>query len=395
MSTWRCSLCNDYPTVDEVSSYKSKEEFEKHLKDNHQDELFEEDLLSMVESSRKQEMLMPAECPVCLHEISDPEEDYVEHICACLHSFSLRSLPWNDSVPKGNTECVKGTQLLPTCDICGRCATRTYKHDDDGVDRQYPAPDPDLFCACRLPSDDVDSHASWITEMFRFTSLGALEHSDTPMTPPPIREEATERAQRRKTAFEIPDLRLNPDNPMAPMLDEEYFDQSSGTDKGDKPVTEMQRQQLLNSLTAVIDLLSGLDERLDGTDTAEIMYLSDLQSVLQSMRRAVVRSSLQARSPWLAAICRLAENVKSEPPANSQEYTQEAPFELLRNIIARLFENPDKSMLSTLTKPVALAVQVESSTLYPYQQHEQLASSYMERSHNLLLYALEPEVDCR
>lgn len=160
ISKWKCGLCiGDPTTIIPDSLFESKEDFEKHLRSKHQDSLFEEDLPAMVEISRTQDMLIPVECPVCLCELntSDPAEDNVDHICACLHDFSLRSL-WNDRMPMADTTCVKGKQLRTTCATCGRYATRVYRHSSVGVDLINP--DPNLFCACLIPPYDVNPSAS-------------------------------------------------------------------------------------------------------------------------------------------------------------------------------------------------------------------------------------------
>jgi hypothetical protein len=114
---WMCQVC------EEMTLFPDEPSLRNHLLEEHGDTIISDEVEFVADMSARMKLALPDLCPVCDIPKDDPRlgnTAYLDHICDCIHGFSLRSLPWNDR-DRVSYECNELTflpgswvKLLPT-----------------------------------------------------------------------------------------------------------------------------------------------------------------------------------------------------------------------------------------------------------------------------------------
>ncbi|OBS26153.1 hypothetical protein FPOA_00096 [Fusarium poae] len=107
---WECSVC----LGTENSVFTTAEEFASHNREKHKDTISEHDIPYMQESCRKIAPPNIVQCPLCSwprdQEVEPDAAANLEHVGNCIHEFSLRALPWAESLPSADSVMVESAR---------------------------------------------------------------------------------------------------------------------------------------------------------------------------------------------------------------------------------------------------------------------------------------------
>ncbi|KAK0365233.1 hypothetical protein LTR91_012604 [Friedmanniomyces endolithicus] len=92
VSHWACSICGD------GLQYFNQHAFGEHVRVAHSASVIQQYLAAFVSMSQREVVDLPALCPVCSLALATDTSEAMDHLAACIHSFSLLALPWNDGV---------------------------------------------------------------------------------------------------------------------------------------------------------------------------------------------------------------------------------------------------------------------------------------------------------
>ncbi|KAK0344855.1 hypothetical protein LTR02_007207 [Friedmanniomyces endolithicus] len=91
VSHWACSICGD------GVQHFNQHAFGEHVRVAHS-ALDPQYLATLVDMSQREVVDLPSLCPVCSLALATDTSEAMGHLAACIHSFSLLALPWNDGV---------------------------------------------------------------------------------------------------------------------------------------------------------------------------------------------------------------------------------------------------------------------------------------------------------
>ncbi|RSL79565.1 hypothetical protein CEP51_007265 [Fusarium floridanum] len=126
---WICDPCWLGSDSHEEFEFDTQEEWHHHTLTEHGDEVDENDLSDLAELSQRTGV-PPIACPLCYEgaALQHPETD--KHLAEHIHSFALKSLPWDLIGPDDETRVSFGSSIRKS-HTTGSAAYTTNSHTDD------------------------------------------------------------------------------------------------------------------------------------------------------------------------------------------------------------------------------------------------------------------------
>ncbi|RSL48779.1 hypothetical protein CEP53_009416 [Fusarium sp. AF-6] len=127
---WICDPCWLGSDSHEQFEFDTQQEWHHHTVTEHGDEVDENDLSDLAELSQRTGV-PPIACPLCYEDaaLQHPETD--KHLAEHIHSFALKSLPWDLIGPDDETRVSFGSSIRKSHSSTGSAASTANSHTDD------------------------------------------------------------------------------------------------------------------------------------------------------------------------------------------------------------------------------------------------------------------------